>query len=409
MIYKFENYCLVVDQRELRRGANLVTVEPQVFDLLEYLVRNRQRIVSKDDLIAGVWDGRIVSDSTLSSRITAVRQAIGDSGERQRLIRTVSRRGFRFIGAVQEELRSRDGSAANSTENLGRNRKIPLPPAVAPAVTFCKTKDGTNLAVASVGEGSVLVRAAHWVLNLENDWNSPLTGPLLQRLASRHRLIRYDARGTGLSDRNITDVSFATYSDDLETVVDSCQLNRFALLGISGGAATSIAYAVEHPHRVSKLVIYGGYALGRKKRGTPQDVDEAMAMLEMMRRGWHDEHSAFMRAHSSVFLPSASTEQVKWLTDLMRAATSGDVAAKCRNAFDEINVVDLLPKVKTPTIVFHCRHDSFVPFEQGRLLAASIPNAKFVALESENHALLSDEPAWVKFVGDMEDFLASGD
>jgi pimeloyl-ACP methyl ester carboxylesterase len=127
---------------------------------------------------------------------------------------------------------------------------------------------------------------------------------------------------------------------------------------------------------------------------------------EMLRRGWYDP--AFMRAHSSVFMPGASVEQVKWLSDLMQAATSGEVAARVRSAYDEIAIVDLLPKVKTPTIVFHCRDDSFVPFEQGRLIASSIPNAKFVTLESGNHALLPDEPAWAKFVGDMEDFLASG-
>ena len=406
MIYTFEGFSLDADRRELWRGTDLITVEPQVFDLLEYLIRNRERIVSKDDLIADVWEGRIVSDSTLSSRITAVRQAVGDSGDQQRLIRTVFRKGFRFVGAVHEKPTLRDGDSAKQGETLETIRKTRSPVVVAPAVTFCKTRDGINIAVASVGEGPVLVRAAHWVLNLEYDWQSPLTGPLLQRLADRHRLIRYDARGTGLSDRNVSNISFATLLDDLETVVDSCQLERFALLGISSGAAASIAYAVRHPHRISKLVIYGGYALGRKKRGTPQDVDEAVAMREMLRRGWYDP--AFMRAHSSVFMPGASVEQVKWLSDLMQAATSGEVAARVRSAYDEIAIVDLLPKVKTPTIVFHCRHDSFVPFEQGRLIAASIPNAKFVTLESGNHALLPDEPAWAQFVGDVEDFLASG-
>jgi len=407
LIYTFEGFSLDADRRELCRGSDLITVEPQVFDLLEYLIKNRERIVSKDDLIADVWEGRIVSESTLSSRISAVRQAVGDSGDQQRLIRTVLRKGFRFVGAVHEKPTLRDGDSAKQGETLEAVAKTRSPAVVAPAVTFCKTRDGINIAIASAGVGPVLVRPAHWVLNLEYDWQSPLTGPLLRRLADRYRLIRYDARGTGLSDRNVSNISFATLLDDLETVVDSCQLERFALLGISSGAAVSIAYAARHPHRISKLVIYGGYALGRMMRGTPQDVDEAVAMREMLRRGWYDP--AFMRAHSSVFMPDASTEQVKWLSNLMWAATSsGEVAAKVRNAYDEIAIVDLLPKVKTPTIVLHCRHDSFVPFEQGRLIAASIPNAKFVALESRNHALLPDEPAWAKFVGDMEDFLASG-
>ena len=102
MIYNFENYGLDVDRQELRRGADLVAVEPQVLDLLQYLIRNRERVVSKDDLIAHVWNGRIVSESTLTSRITSARQAIGDSGEDQRLIRTIARKGIRFVGEVRE-------------------------------------------------------------------------------------------------------------------------------------------------------------------------------------------------------------------------------------------------------------------------------------------------------------------
>ena len=163
--------------------------------------------------------------------MTAVRQAVADSGDQQRLIRTVLRKGFRFIGAVHEVPTLRDGGFSEARRDLegARFRKTPPPAVVAPAVTFCKTRDGINIAVSSVGQGPVLVRAAHWVLNLEYDWQSPLTGPLLQRLAGRHRLIRYDARGTGLSDRNVSDISFATLLDDLETVVNSCQLERFAL------------------------------------------------------------------------------------------------------------------------------------------------------------------------------------
>jgi pimeloyl-ACP methyl ester carboxylesterase len=195
---------------------------------------------------------------------------------------------------------------------------------------------------------------------------------------------------------------------DLEAVVDALALERFALLGISGGAATSIAYAVRHPHRVSKLVLFGGYAQGRNKRDSPQDAEEAQAFLTMARKGWGDDRSAFARAFFSFWLPTGSPEQLKSFIDLMRIGEGG-AGVDLRRAVDDIEIVDLLPNVAVPTIVFHSIHDKLVPFDQGRRLAASIPNARFVPLESENHALLSDEPAWAKFVGELEAFLAEDD
>lgn len=383
----------------------MIAVEPLVFDLLQFLIRNRDRVVSKDDLIAGVWNSRIVSESTLTSRINAARNAVGDSGERQRLIRTIARKGHRFVGEVREEQDSGHGGAAQPRQPQSE-KTTPPPPGVAQAVIFCRTKDGVNLAVASVGDGPVLVRATSMPSHLEYDWQSPIYGPLLQRLAKNRRLVRYDGRGNGLADRNVADISLATFSNDLDAVVDSLKLKRFSLLGMSGGAATAIAYAVRHPDRVSKLVLYGGYALGRNKRGIPQSADEGKAFLTMLRSGWPDLQSPFWRAFNSFFLPTGSPEQFKWLMDYQRVAALAEDSAKLRTAVDDIDILELLPKVEVPTIVFHCLHDNLVPFEQGRLLAAAIPNAKFVALESENHLLLSHEPAWTKFVTEMEAFLA---
>ena len=408
MIYFFENYSLDIDRRELRRGAEAVAVEPQVFDVLAYLISHRDRVISYDDLIASVWNGRIVSESTLSSRIAAVRQAVGDSGERQCLIRTIPRKGYRFIAQVREDREAGDGLDATPKSAAGLVAGMPTAHPKQ-AVTFCRTVDGINLAVASVGCGPVLVRAAHWATHIEYDRQNLVIGPLLQRLADRFPLVRYDYRGTGLSDRDVPAISFQTMLYDLEAVIDALALERFALLGISGGAATSIAYAVRHPHRVSKLVLFGGYAQGRNKRCSPQDAEEAKAFLTMARHGWSDDRSAFARAFFSFWLPAGSPEQFKSFIELMRvAAPDGRTGVNLRQAVDDIDIVDLLPRVGVPTIVFHCIHDRLVPFDQGRRLAASIPNARFVPLDSENHALLADEPAWAKFVGEMEAFLSDG-
>ncbi len=393
MLFFFDDYVLDPDRRELRRKGTLVPAEPQVFDLLVFLIRNRDRVVSKDDLIAGVWDGRIVSESTLASRINAARRAIGDSGEQQRFIRTAARKGIRFVGVVREG-------------QVPSELPAPVPaPARNQEVTFCRTADGINLALASVGTGAPLIKVANWLTHVEYDWESPIWLPLLQHLAERCRLIRYDGRGNGLADRDVADISFAAFVRDLEAVVAAAEVERPAFLGISQGAAVAIAYAVLHPQRVSKLILYGGYAQGRNRRGSPAEAEMARAFLAIMRHGWGDEHSAFMKAFSSVFFPNGSPQQIKWLVDLQRITTSPENAARIRNVCDDIDVVDLLPKVQVPTLVIHCRHDNVAPFEQGRLIARSIPHAKFVTLESDNHVVLAGEPAWPKLVDEIATFL----
>ena len=393
MLFFFEDNVLDPARRELRCKGQLVAVEPQVFDVLVFLIRNRERVVSKDDLIAGVWDGRIVSESTLTSRINAARRAVGDSGEQQRLIRTVARKGIRFVGEVREG-------------QVPSDLPAPVPGVKGhQEVTFCRTDDGINLAMASGGEGPPLIKAANWLTHIEYDWESPVWSPLLQQLAACCRLIRYDGRGNGLADREVGDISFAAFVRDLETVVESTGLQRSAFLGISQGAAVAIAYAVRHPERVSKLILYGGYAQGRNKRGSAAELEMARASLAMMRHGWGDEHSAYMRAFSSLYLPNGSPEQIRWFAELQRITTTADNAARIRNACDDIDVASLLPEVQVPTLVLHCRHDSVAPLEQGRMIARSIPHAKFVTLESDNHVLLSGEAAWPRLIGEIEAFL----
>ena len=394
MLFLFKDFSLDNERRELRSRGKLVAVEPQVFDLLFYLIQNRDRVVSKDDMIASVWGGRVVSDSTLDSRINAVRKAIGDSGEQQEFIRTIARKGIRFVGNVQQKQEPLDAEPAR--------------PAIAhkQEISFCRSDETINIAYAAVGSGPMLLKTANWLTHLEYDWESPVWLPLLQQLAQKNRLIRYDGRGNGLSDRNVDDISFASFARDFEAVVGASKAERFAVLGISQGAAIAIDYAVRHPDRVTKLVLHGGYAIGRNRRGSAEETDKAHVFLSMMRHGWGDEHSAFMRAFVSVFIPNGSSEQIKWLADLQRITTSADNAARIRMACDEIDVADMLPRLHVPTLVLHSRHDNVVPLEQGRLLATSIPNARFVTLDSDNHVLLPGEPAWSKFMGEIEAFLA---
>lgn len=391
MRYAFEHCVLDLDRRETTNRGQLVEMEPQVFDLLVFLLRHRDRVVSRDDIIAGVWGGRIVSDSALASRVNAVRRAIGDDGAAQRLVKTIIRKGFRFVGEVHEET-------------------APLPLATFPEqnISFCRTGDGVNIAVATVGSGPTLVKTANWLNHLEYDWQSPIWTPMLRRLAARFRLVRYDGRGSGLSDREVADISLAGFERDLEAVVDGLGLERFALFGQSQGAAAAVTFAWRHPDRVSRLILYGAYAQGRNRRGSSDDAATAQTLLAMMREGWGHEDSAFMRAFSSLYLTDASREHIKWFAGVQRASASGAMAAKIRTACDDIDVTALLAHIKVPTLVIHAVRDHVAPIEEGRRIAATIPGAKFVILDSENHIPTPGDPAWEVLLKEIEAFAAEG-
>jgi pimeloyl-ACP methyl ester carboxylesterase len=344
-------------------------------------------------MIESVWGGRIVSESTLGSRINAARRAVGDSGEAQALIRTIPRRGFRFVGDVQA---AEEGAPAAASASEAPHQEV----------RFCRSPDGVTLAVATAGEGPVLVRAGTWLTHVEHDWSSPLWSPLLLRLAARNRLVRYDVRGNGLSDRAVADISAEAFIRDLEAVAGTLDVPRFALMAASQGAAAAIAYAARHPERVARLVICGGYARGRNRRGLPVEREKAQAIMTLMRQGWGDPRSAFMQMFSSLYVPKGSAEQLQWWVEAQRSSTDGETAVRIRQACDEIDVTPLLAEVKAPTLVLHGRGDSVAPFEEGRLIAAGIAGARFVELDSDNHVILSGEAAWPRFMTEIEAFLA---
>jgi DNA-binding winged helix-turn-helix (wHTH) protein/pimeloyl-ACP methyl ester carboxylesterase len=402
VIFRFGDCTVDTSLREVCRAGKAVHVEPQVFDLLAFLIEHRDRVVSKDDILNAIWEGRIVSEAALSSRINAIRRALGDTGEEQRLIRTFSRRGFRFVAELEEGSQRTDPFREKPAPPL--EKKSPYE--AKQTITFCTTADGVHLAVARVGLGPTLVKVANWLSHVEYDWQSPIWSDFNHHLAERYRLIRYDARGNGLSDWTVDEISFEAFVRDLGTVIDAQKLERVSLLGISQGAAVALAYAAQHPDRVDKLVLHGGYARGRNRRGSAADRDQAHLFLTLMRQGWGDEHSVFMKFFSAAYLPDGTPEQIRWYTDLQRVATTAENAVRIRHACDEIDILDLLGKVDAPVLVLHSRHDNVVPFDQGRLLAASLPNARFVTLESHNHIILPEEPAWRTFTEEIDAFLA---
>jgi len=277
---------------------------------------------------------------------------------------------------------------------------------VTQTIRFCASADGVRLAFGVHGSGPPLVRVATWMTHLQYDWDSPLWHHWLLALAEGRTLVRYDERGSGVSDRNVTRFSLDAWVEDLEAVVDAAGLDRFSLLGLSNGAAVAIAYAARHPERVSQLVLYGGFPQGRLRRDPSSRARaEAEVMLSMIRVGWGQANPAFRRTFTTLFVPDATQEQMIWFDEMQRISAVPETAALMRLAREEVDVSGLLEQVVTPTLVMHAQEDAAVPFEQGRELALAIPNARFVPLEGRNHILLADEPAWEAFLRELKAFL----
>ena len=392
-IYSFGDYELDTRMHELRRAGERQHVEPQVFDVLAYLFASRDRLVTKEELLDGVWGHRYVAPTTLSSRIKHARQAVGDDGAAQSVIRTVHGLGFRVVATVEE----RGPDPAAGVRPLEQR------------IRFCTASDGVRIAYATSGEGPPLVKPANWLTHLEYDWESPVWRHWLRELSTGRTLVRYDERGSGLSDRDVTDLSFEAWVHDLETVVDAAGLERFPLLGLSQGCAVAIAYAARHPERVSRLVLYGGYVQGSIKRArTPQELEEATLVTHRMPLYWGRDNPAFRLFFAARFVPEGTPEQMHWFSELQRVTTTPEIAVRLRTTSAEIDVTDLAPRLRAPTLVLHATGDAVVPFDEGRRLAALVPDARFVSLESPNHILLESETAWSRFTDEVRRFLGTG-
>ena len=389
--YRFGHFRLDIGERRLSRDGAAIPLRLKVFETLRVLVENAGRLLTKEELLQAVWPGTAVEENNLNHNVSMIRKVLGEKATGQSFIETVPRIGYRFVAAVEIE---RTSDAGEPRRGSARQE-----------MRYCTTSDGVRLAYATIGSGPPLVKASNWLTHLDFEWDSPIWRHWWAALSRHHRVIRYDERGNGMSQRDVTDVSFATWVQDLESVVDAAQLERFALLGISRGASIAIAYAVRHPERVSHLVLYGGFALGVNYRGTPEAVEARRALNSLIRLGWGLNNPAFSKLFTCRFIPRATPAHEAWFDELQRVSTSPENAARLMKADDEIDVVELLPRLRVPTLVVHCDDDHVVPPEQGRLLAAAIPGARYVSLPSANHLLLESEPAWSLFLEELGVFL----
>jgi pimeloyl-ACP methyl ester carboxylesterase/DNA-binding winged helix-turn-helix (wHTH) protein len=388
--YLFGSYLLDVDERRLLRGNEEIRLRGKLFDTLRVLVENAGKLVRKDAFMESVWPDSVVEDNNLDYCISQLRKLLHP----EKYIETVPRHGYRFVAPIN--------SAASQIVAAGGQSITPLP---RQDVRFSVTEDGVRLAWASIGDGPPLVKASNWLTHLDFEWGSPIWQHWWTELSKHHRLIRYDERGNGMSQRDVPDVSFDTWVRDLETVVDAAGLDRFSLLGISRGGSIAIAYAVKHPERVSKLVLYGAFPVGIYHYGNPEELEARRALISLTRLGWGHHNPAFCRMFTNRFMPNATPVHENWFDDLQRMSTSAENAARLMEVDSNIDVRRFLRQVQVPTLVVHCDRDQVVSSEHGRQLAAEIPDARYASLPSANHLLLAEEKAWQILLQEFSAFM----
>ena len=273
----------------------------------------------------------------------------------------------------------------------------------AQSIRFCRSTDGVRIAFARYGQGPPLIIATCWLSHLEYDLESPVWRHWVEGMGSIATTVRYDERGFGLSDWQVPDFAFESRIRDLEAVVEASGFETFALLGMSQGGPVAMAYAQRHPERVSRLILHGSYVSTLGPSMDSQAIEEAF--IKMVEVGWARPEGRFRRVFTDILMPGATPEQMTWVDGLMKMSTSTENAVEFRRQRMDVNVGELLPLIEVPTLVLHARGDQCNSFDGGRQLAAEIDGARLVTLESNNHVLLEDEPAWPVFLTEIDEFL----
>jgi pimeloyl-ACP methyl ester carboxylesterase len=266
-------------------------------------------------------------------------------------------------------------------------------------IRFCTTPGGHRLAYSRVGSGPALVRTGNWLSHQELDWEVPMMSSLLRDLPRTFDLLTYDGRGTGLSDRGVSEFSLETMVEDLEVVADTNKLDKFAILALSQSCAVSIAYAVKHPHRVSHMVFYGGFTHNFR---TQEEID---AMATLFSQNWGRANPGTRQIFTSALFPDATKEEADAFNEWQKHSSSPDTAARLFRAVHRIDVREQAKRVSVPTLVMHSKDEAGVPLEYAREMAALIPGARLVILSSRNHIVLEREPAYKQFLDETVSFI----
>jgi pimeloyl-ACP methyl ester carboxylesterase len=397
-VYEFGPFRLEPNEHRLTREGHSIPVTGKAFDTLCALLERHGKLVSKQELMDAVWPETRVEENNLDRNISALRKALGTQLTGEPFIETIPRAGYRFIAPVHTP--SPAGYRRRATD------RDSVEPSHRQEIRFCTTHDKVRLAYATVGTGHTIVRVANCFNHLDFEWGSPIWRHWVRDLASGHSLLRYDGRGNGLSERNVDDFSLDAWVSDLAAVVDHAGLDRVALMGHSQGSSVAIAYAARYPERVSHLILCGAYSRGVCHRDSPDILEARRALEKLVELNFGESNPSFFQLVTSFYIPEDATpDEQEWFRQLQLISVSSGNLVHFMRACDDIDVRPLLPSITTPTIVFHSHRDRVAPFEEGQIVATEIPRARFVPLNSGNHFLLAEEPAWKTFREELAAFL----
>ena len=396
MVFHFESFQLDVAERRLLCAGKVVPLRAKVFDTLCILVENHGRLLRKDELMQRLWPDSVVEDNNLDHNISRLRRALQEGANGKKFIETVPRQGYRFVADVQQISGPPAASAVvpSPSPDLQSRQEI----------QFFTTSDGVRIAYTIGGSGPPLVRAIDWLNHLDFEWKNPYRRHWFSQIMSHNTLLRYDQRGSGLSDWNVDDFSFERSLADFEELIATVGFDKFALVGSCQGGPIGAAYAARHPERITKLVLVGAFARGWPPPGS-MVIEQFNAMLTLIRHGWGRDNPAFRQLWTTLFRPDASPQESEWMNEFQRITSSPDNAAHMMAEFPKIDITDLLPKVSCPTLVLHSRDEAVVPASEGRLIASRIRGARYVELPSRSHEIVPGDPAWQIFVDEVSRFL----
>jgi pimeloyl-ACP methyl ester carboxylesterase/DNA-binding winged helix-turn-helix (wHTH) protein len=388
--YIFGPYLLEADERRLLRGREELRLRGKLFDTLHVLVENAGKLMRKDELMEAIWPDSVVEENNLDHCISRLRKLLGT----EKYIETVPRHGYRFTANV-----------TSPTARIVQFDRTPAPVEVPEQeITFFTAGDGARIAYTVGGSGPVLVRTIDWLNHLQFEWQSPFLKQWLAEVMWHNTLVRYDQRGSGMSDWNVGDFSFERMVKDFEELVDAAGLDEFAVVGGCQGAPVAAAYAARHPERVSKLIFYGAFANGWPSPGDGA-TEHFNALRTLVRSGWGRDNPAFRQMWTTMFRPDADSVEMEWHNEMQRMSSSPENAARMLSEFPNMKMFDLLPQISCPTLVLHSTGDAAVPVQEGRLIAARIPGARFVELPSRSHMVHPGDPGWPVFVREFSEFL----
>ncbi|WP_171178420.1 winged helix-turn-helix domain-containing protein [Ruegeria sp. HKCCD8929] len=388
MRYEFADCVLDVDRHVLLRGGKTVPVEPQVFDLLELLAESPGKLVARDQIIERVWNGRFVSDSTISARIAAARKAVGDDGKAQRIIKTVVRRGLQMAAEVRNDA----GPARDSNRSTQQLR-------------YARGSGGQAIAFALSGDGPPVLRVGSIVYDLEAEWRLASERAYLRAMEARFTMLRYNKRDQTHWD-DPCHTNYEGVAEDILAVTQAAGFDRFAIVSEFGGIFSALRFATRYPDRVSRLAIVGGWAEGRDHR---EDVEGPDSIRTLIIEGWKDPGSGYAVGSLLSYFPEGPLDTVREIVREMQALYSVEQKLYQRDSGNTASVLHLLPQVQCPTLVLHGRNSAVHPLSEARKLAAGIPDASLVILETANHIPLPGNDVYDTYIETLQEFLGGGE